>query len=210
MFRKNKLSLIVMSIVLVTVLSLPFVIAEDTEDTDVGTTPLTATISAWVEIYPDGEFDGEHADAESDEDGVNFGTLEPGDTYAALGQDNETVLYEIHVDEASNINVDMYHGLDGELNEDLELKSEASDGNGWSNENTTIVDIDAEEDWSEIGHTDTDSTWCEAIEPEGQCDQRFYMDVPEGTPPMDVEGVEYAFCGVSYDGMEGEDCGTLD
>ena len=36
------------------------------------------------------------------------------------------------------------------------------------------------------------------------------MDVPEGTPPMDVEGVEYAFCGVSYDGMEDEDCGTLD
>ena len=75
---------------------------------------------------------------------MNFGTLEPGDTYAALGQDNETVLYEIHVDEASNINVDMYHGLDGELNEDLELKSEANDGNGWSNVNTTIVDIDAE------------------------------------------------------------------
>lgn len=170
-------------LVMVAVVMIPSVVAEG--DTDEGTTPLEATISAWLEVQATGEFEG---------DGVQFGAVDPGTEENPATGNGEDPSYVLELDEASNVEANLTHKIpnlgDYTFDEVTILSSAQINETGFID----YGDTNSVEGSYELIGADENAEECSDIGIDDQCIQNFWIDVEEAVSPGTLE-TEYHFCG---------------
>jgi len=160
-------------------------VSADDQLSQTGTTPLNATISEWLDIVPSKQLSTH---------GVKFGSVDPGTNNTQAnnntGGPGGTTGYNLTLDPASNINMNVTHRLQSSLPAGVQVQERVNlteNVNGYSTNTTLTTSFTAAGNSSKRFK-------CQGITLSGSCDVRFDIDVANATTAGSVDAT-YEFCG---------------
>jgi len=155
---------------------------------------LVTTTYVFIDIIPSSDLD----------DGIQFGSVDPGTNDNVATKNvacNSGACYNITIDPATTVNVDLYHKTDGDLGT-IEIENVTHQANITSNTGDNLIasgSISLTTSYAIIG-TDV----CQNIGDDVNCWIRYWFDVPSGQSPGDLE-TTYYYCAVET-GQGSEEC----